>query len=157
MKDNLSCRTPGSDFTDTEAKPGLLLWELTNLWQRHINNVLAEYDLTHVQFFILKGLKVLSEENKTITQIDLSKFTRMNVMMVSKVVRSLEEKNFVKRVPHPIDTRAKCLEITELGEKSFEKGLKAVKSLSHNFFQNKLSNFDDFIEALKTLLTQNTL
>jgi aromatic ring-opening dioxygenase catalytic subunit (LigB family) len=42
-----------SSYKESEDSPGFLLWQLTALWQRKLNTLLKDLDLTHAQFVVL--------------------------------------------------------------------------------------------------------
>ncbi len=85
---------------------GLLFWQASMLWQRHIRQALQPYDLTHTQFVILAVLEELSEQSVGITQKQIADFSMIDVMTVSSTVRLLEKKGLVCRLPNQKDTRA---------------------------------------------------
>jgi DNA-binding MarR family transcriptional regulator len=76
-------------------------------------------------------------------------------MMVSKVLRTLEAKEFITRNEHLTDTRTKTIELTENGEILFEKAFVIVKQVEKDFFQHIESHKTAFNENLKTLISQN--
>ena len=55
-------------------------------------------------------------------------------MMVSKVLRTLEEKKFITRQEHPTDTRAKVIKLSLSGESVLQKALISVETSDVDFF-----------------------
>jgi MarR family transcriptional regulator, organic hydroperoxide resistance regulator len=100
-------------YKSENESSGFLLWQLNNIWQRQIIKSLKEFNLTHVQFVILTSLYWLETHNEKTTQISIAKFAHADVMMTSKVLRTLEEKKLIKRTDDKVDTRAKVIKITE--------------------------------------------
>jgi DNA-binding MarR family transcriptional regulator len=87
-------------FKSPLDSPGYLLGQLTMLWQRKLKRVLDPLDLTHTQFALLCALAWLSKESDNVTQIDIANQGNADRMMVSKVLRTLEEKKFISRREH---------------------------------------------------------
>ena len=108
-------------FKAPNESPGYLLGQLTQLWQRKQKKVLDPLNLTQTQFILLSALAWLSRENDNVTQVDIANQGNADRMMVSKVLRTLEEKKFVSRQEHQTDTRAKVIKLTNEGSKVFTK------------------------------------
>lgn len=65
--------------------------------------------------------------------------------MVSKVLRTLQEKGFITRQEHKIDTRAKTIRLTTKGEIVLQKAIIAVENADLDFFatlDDKLLSFN---------------
>ncbi len=58
-------------YPDPEASTGLMLWRVTNSWQRTIRAALAPFDLTHVQFVLLAVLTSM-DRSAPVTQRNLA-------------------------------------------------------------------------------------
>lgn len=132
-------------FKAQNESPGYLLGQVTMLWQRKHKKVLDPLNLTQTQFVLLTALGWLSNENDNVTQVDIANQSNSDRMMVSKVLRTLEEKNFISRQGHQTDTRAKVIKLTCEGAKVLQKALTAVENADIDFFSaigNKLSSFN---------------
>lgn len=132
-------------FTSPNDSPGYLLGQLTMLWQRKLKKVLDPLDLTQTQFVLLAALGWLSKKNNAVTQVDIANQSNADRMMVSKVLRTLEEKSFITRQEHETDTRAKTIRLTRSGEIILQKALIEVENADLDFFaalNNKLSSFN---------------
>ena len=116
---------------------GFEIWHLSNLWQKQMGKELQGVNLTHVQFLILKSVYELEVIHEEKTQIKISKKARTNVMMTSKVIRSLEMKDFLKRDIHANDKRALRVSITKEGKKTLRKAINIVDEFEKKFF-NKI-------------------
>jgi len=121
-------------FKSPEDSPGYLLGQLTTLWQRKLKRVLDPLDLTQTQFVLLAALAWLSKENDAVTQIDIANQGNADRMMVSKVLRTLEEKKFLTRQEHKTDTRAKTINLTPAGSEVLQKALTAIETADMEFF-----------------------
>lgn len=132
-------------FKSPNDSPGYLLGQVTMLWQRKLKKVLDPLNLTQTQFVLLAALGWLSKTNNTVTQVDIAKQGNADRMMVSKVLRTLQDKKFISRQEHPTDTRAKVINLTTEGARVLQKALAAVENADMDFFSvigNKLSSFN---------------
>ena len=143
-----------SPFIHKEANDstGFLLWQVTTLWQRQIAAVLRPFALTQVQFVLLAGLLWLRSKDGPITQVRLAKHTKLDTMMTSQVLRSLEARGLVAREPHPKDTRAKTLHLTPEGRALTAKALPAVDKVDTTFFTTVATERIRFHATLRALL-----
>ena len=121
-------------FKSPDESPGYLLGQLTLLWQRKQKKVLDPLDLTQTQFVLLAALGWLSKKNKAVTQVDIAKQSNADRMMVSKVLRTLEDKKFVTRKEHKTDTRAKTISLTTAGADILQQALIAIETADLEFF-----------------------
>lgn len=132
-------------FKNPNDSPGYLLGQLTMLWQRKQKKVLDPLDLTQTQFVLLAALGWLSKKSNAVTQVDIANQSNADRMMVSKVLRTLEEKSFITRQEHKTDTRAKTIRLTTKGEIVLQKAISEVENADLDFFailDNKLSSFN---------------
>lgn len=144
----MGTREPVFQFQSPDDSPGFLLWQVSNLWQRKLNAGLRQVGLTHVQFVLLAGIEWLSYSQENVTQVQLAAHAKVDVMMTSNVLRSLEKKGLVTRKIHPVDTRAKSVILTEAGRDVFLAAVKIVDQIDNNFF----SVLDDRGSIFNTLL-----
>ena len=135
---------------------GFLLWQVTNLWQREIKKALEQYDLTHSQFVLLASILWFTKNNKSVTQILLSAHTKIDPMTTSTVLRTLQGKNLLKRQEHVTYTRAKTVELTEIGMEITIQAVKLVEKFDSEFFQPVKLGILDFNKKLKSLLDNET-
>lgn len=140
-------------FKSPDDSPGYLLGQLTMLWQRKQKKVLDPLDLTHTQFVLLAALGWLSKTNNAVTQADIANQSNADRMMVSKVLRTLEEKQFITRREHEIDTRAKIIRLTTKGEIILQKAIIEVENADLEFFDaldTKLAGFNkNMVQLIK--------
>jgi DNA-binding MarR family transcriptional regulator len=145
-------------FKSPNDSPGYLLGQVTMLWQRKQKRVLDPLDLTQTQFVLLAALGWLSKKNNTVTQVDIANQSNADRMMVSKVLRTLEEKGFITRHEHETDTRAKVIRLTASGETVLQKALIEVENADFDFFSSldeKLSSFNS--NMVKLIDSQNQI
>ncbi|MDQ1139544.1 MarR family winged helix-turn-helix transcriptional regulator [Pedobacter agri] len=142
-------------FKTPNDSPGYLLGQLTMLWQRKLKKVLDPLDLTQTQFVLLAALGWLSKTNNEVTQIDIANQSNTDRMMVSKVLRTLQEKGFVTRQEHETDTRAKTIRLTPDGENVLQKGLVEVENADKVFFASLDTTLSVFNKSMVQLIDQN--
>lgn len=144
-------------FAEKEAtdSTGLLLWQLTTLWQRAINAALKPHGLTQVQFVLLASLLWLSSKEKCITQVMLARHTKLDVMMTSQVLRTLESRELILRLAHPSDTRAKMLKLTDAGKKLAIAAVPAVEGVDNTFFGKLGQQRNSFNNDLISLIIKD--
>ena len=139
-------------FKSPNDSPGYLLGQLTMLWQRKLKNVLDPLNLTQTQFVLLAALGWLSKKSKAVTQVDIANQSNADRMMVSKVLRTLEDKRFITRQEHETDTRAKTISLTTNGEIVLQKAIIEVENADLDFFAtlgNKLLSFNkDMVQLI---------
>jgi DNA-binding MarR family transcriptional regulator len=142
-------------FKSPNDSPGFLLGQVTMLWQRKLKKVLDPLDLTHTQFVLLAALGWLSKNNSSVTQVDIARQSNADRMMVSKVLRTLEEKDFITRQENEKDTRAKTIRLTTKGEKVLQKSILAVENADINFFATIETKLTSFNKNMVQLIDQN--
>ncbi len=142
-------------FKRPEDSPGYLLGQVTLLWQRKQKRVLDPLDLTHTQFVLLAALAWLSRESDAVTQVDIANQGNADRMMVSKVLRTLEEKKYVTRHEHPTDTRAKIIRLTPEGEKVLQKAIISVENADLEFFAAIGTDLPSYNSYMATLISQH--
>ena len=142
-------------FKKPKDSPGYLLAQINMLWQRKQKKVLDPLNLTHTQFVLLAALAWLSKDSKNVTQVDIANAANADSMMVSKVLRKLEEKKFIARKEHTTDTRAKWVILTEKGAKILQKAIIEVEKADMNFFSPLGSNITDFNLDMQLIIEKN--
>lgn len=143
------------NFKSPNDSPGYLIGQLTMLWQRKQKKVLDPLDLTKSQFALLCALAWLSNSNKNVTQIDIANQTNFDRMMVSKVLRTLEDKKFVTRQEHETDTRAKTIRLTTNGEVVLQKAIIEIENADLDFFITLDTQLSQFNKNMVQLIDKN--
>lgn len=143
-------------FKSPNDSPGYLLGQLTMLWQRKLKKVLDPLDLTQTQFVLLAALGWLSKTNNAVTQVDIANQSNADRMMVSKVLRTLEEKGFITRQEHETDTRAKTIRLTTNGDVILQKAIIKVENTDLDFFATLDSNLSSFNKNMVQLIDKNS-
>ena len=137
-------------YPDPKASTGLMLWRVTNSWQREIRAALAPFGLTHVQFVLLAALTSMEHETP-VMQRDLAERAVTDPMMTSQVLRTLEDKDLVERHPHPTDRRARTLRVTPAGVALVNSANADVEQADRAYFSALGKKGRDFTDCLATL------
>jgi DNA-binding MarR family transcriptional regulator len=103
----------------------------------------------------LASLGWLSQNQSGISQKDIADNSNTDRMMVSKILRTLQQKEFIKRRENEKDTRSKLVSLTEKGIIKLQEALKQVEITDNKFFLEieKEKNFND---SLLKLISSNS-
>ncbi len=142
-------------FKSPNDSPGYLLAHVTMLWQRKQKKALDPLDLTHTQFVLLASLSWLSRESDAVTQVDIANQSNADRMMVSKVLRTLEEKKFITRQEHERDTRAKTIRLTNAGRDTLQQAIIQVENADKIFFATIEAHLPSFNADMLKLIDRN--
>jgi DNA-binding MarR family transcriptional regulator len=94
---------------------GYLVWHLSIKWRVAVDRALSPLGMTHAHYALLASLYGLSRGGAKPSQRELADFAGLEVMYVSKLVRTLEGSGLLKRTDHSDDPRAFQLELTPEG------------------------------------------
>jgi DNA-binding MarR family transcriptional regulator len=103
-------------------------------WRRFFETKLAAIGLTHTQFVVLANTGWLIFEGEMPTQTRIAAQIACDRMMISKVLRALEEKGLVTRLAHPDDPRANRVELTAQGWEALAHGGPMAIAAQEAFF-----------------------
>ena len=119
-------------------------------WHGLIKNKLRTIDLTHPQFVVLTTLAALLRQQEWVSQIDIARFSDMDVMTVSQIIRLLVKKGLIMREVHPKDSRANIILLTDTGLQKVNQALPLVEGIDQAFF----GKLEDKTEILNQLLIE---
>lgn len=139
-------------FEKPEESTGLLMWQVTNLWQREIKKALKKFELTHSQFVLLSSIYWLSNQKREVTQIVLSDFTKIDPMTTSSVLKTMQNKKLIVRMDHEVDTRAKLVRLTPMGIEVVKASITIIETFDKMFFGRVSANLNMLNESFINLL-----
>ena len=131
---------------------GLLFIRTYHKWHGLIKNELKTIDLTHPQFVILTTLAALLRQQEWVSQTDIARFSDMDVMTVSQIIRLLVKKELIMREVHPKDSRANIILLTDTGLQKVNQALPLVEGIDQAFFgklEDKTEIFNQLLIALE--------
>jgi DNA-binding MarR family transcriptional regulator len=140
---------PDALIDKVQKAPGFLLWQIEMCWQRVVNKVLDELDLTYTQFIVLGICGWLAKSQTNVYQHQVAKHSKIDRMMTSRILASLEKKEYITRVKIDGDARAKLVILTTTGKKVLDSSLKTVSEMEASFFK---PSDKSFIESMEEIL-----
>jgi len=138
-----------------EKYTGYLIWQVSNIRQRIINNTLKELNLTYPQFVLIAGLQFLRRSNEIVNQVKLIYFTKMDKSVVSSILKTLEKRDIVIREVDQMDTRAKKLNLSKMGYSKLEKAVILIKKKDEVFFNKNKLDIEYFNKVLIKIIREN--
>ena len=126
---------------------GLLFIRAYHKWHGLIKNKLRTIDLTHPQFVVLTTLAALLRQQEWVSQTDIARFSDMDVMTVSQIIRLLVKKGLIMREVHPKDSRANIILLKDRGLQRANQALPLVEGIDQAFF-GKLENSTETLNQL---------
>lgn len=144
-------------FREPEENAGFLMWQLSMLWQRKLKNGLDTIGITHAQFMLIAALDYLGTTKAVVSQQDLAHHCRIDKMMTSKILRTLQQKGVLTRKKNRVDTRAKTLALSEKGMEILTQAYKIIEKTDADFLAPLGLNSLSFSDDMRSLLKQNTL
>ena len=140
-----------SSFDTAETSPGFLLWQVSSIWRRKVESVLSTLHLTHPQFVLLAGIGWLTRNNTEITQVALAKHCNTNITMTSQILRSLEERGYIKRTKQIGNEKSKFPQLTEKGTLIIKNALPLVEEVDKKFFGKLDQDISQCVKMLQKL------
>ena len=134
---------------------GLLFIRTYHKWHGLIKNKLRTIDLTHPQFVVLTTLAALLRQQEWVSQTDIARFSDMDVMTVSQIIRLLVKKELIIREVHPKDSRANIILLTDTGLQKVNQALPLVEGIDQAFFGKLENNTETLNQLLIGLEAEN--
>ena len=128
---------------------GFVLWRVVHRYQRDVDRVLEPLDLTHLQFTTLMLVAWLGRTAGRVAQAELATASEIHPMQVSQMLKILETKGLVARMPSPSDVRAKIVEPTDAGLKALRTALPRVIALQQRVFGEEGRTGGTLLAALR--------
>lgn len=127
-------------------KTALLVKKAALVIEKHSNQLLVPYDLTHTQYKILRVL--YSRADRSVRQVDIEQKFAMTNPTVTNIIQNLEKKQLVQRVENPADKRSKLLCLTQRA-RELEPEIRAVGDrIERDAVKNLTAEECDLLDAL---------
>lgn len=149
--------TFSSQFDNDSKSIGFIFMKAYAAWHNQIKNCLKKQSITHPQFIVLATLAYLSKHADEVTQVMISKKTNIDVMTISQIIENLEKKSFIVRSVSLKDSRAKAIQLTQIGYDKTNKTVPLVENIDKQFFSNLGSETNSFHQMLLKLIDNNAL
>ena len=139
-----------ADTSLSEKKIGLLVWHLSNHWQSKLRRILKDYKLTLNEYLILESTFDLLENQKELSQNEISIFAGIDISVASVTFKLLENKKLIARRIKK-DNRKKIVEMLANGINLHNKVKPLILKEELNIFNklhNEIYNFKNLIKLL---------
>ncbi|MBN2041965.1 MAG: winged helix-turn-helix transcriptional regulator [Spirochaetes bacterium] len=140
---------------EPEDQPAFMLWQASTIWMRLIRRDMKEFNATYTQFIILCSLIYLSKNNKHVNQRLIAQHSKLDVMTVSDVLKTLVSKKLVIRTVNEKDKRHNFLKITDKGTKLAQNIFCKVRETDQKFFGSLGDKENEFNNLLIKLTNAN--
>ncbi len=132
---------------ETEAILGLI--RLNDIVGNQANKSMAQFGLTQAAFEVLTTLRSLPKPRQ-LTPTELYNSILVTSGGMTKVLKQLEENNWIVRLPHSSDKRSMLVKLTGKGKTLIEQAMEAVVQGDRNIMKQTLSDQD--ISSLREIL-----
>ena len=140
-----------ADTSLAEKKIGLLVWQLSNHWQSKLRKILKDYKLTLNEYLILESISNLLENQKELSQNEISIFAGIDISVASVTFKLLENKKLIMRITKN-DNRKKIVEMLASGINLYNKVKPSILKEELEIFNKLHSEIYNFKNSLKLLL-----
>ena len=140
-----------ADTSLSEKKIGLLVWQLSNYWQSKLRKILKDYNLTLNEYLILESISNLLENQKELSQNEISIFAGIDISVASVTFKLLENKKLIVRGTKN-DNRKKIVDMLASGIILYNKVKPFILKEELNIFNKLHSEIYNFKNSLKLLL-----
>ena len=130
------------------ASPGFWLHHAALTWRQACEARLG--DITYPQFNVLSAVSLLTADGGPPTQQDVARFARMDRMMTSKLIHTLEGRGLLQRSPDPGDGRRWRLTLTPAGQSAVQTCVAAAHRADDEIFGTGPGR-DRLRDALRTI------
>jgi MarR family transcriptional regulator, organic hydroperoxide resistance regulator len=117
-----------------ERAVGFVLWRVLHRYVREADRVLADLDLTHLQFQTLALAAWLGQTGEPVTQVELARAGDIGTMQVSHMMKALESKGWVRRARSASDVRAKNVELSPAGIAVLQRAIPLMVEVQRDLF-----------------------
>lgn len=133
-----------------------LLWKTHMIWQRKLNIILKEFNVSYSQYIILLAIYFFNEQKTKANQIELINFTDLDKMTMSKAIKKLVKDGHIKQKLDKNDLRSKGLLLNNSGLYIITQLVSAIASLEEKFFNRiEKESQQEIITSLTVALKDN--
>jgi MarR family multiple gene transcriptional regulator MgrA len=129
---------------------GILIKIIEKNMEKYINKNLKNFNITATQENVLWIIFHKNKKGNDVFQKDIEKELDLSNPTVTGIVKRLEEKQLIKRLPSLEDGRYKCLTLTDTGKEVIHKSM----DFGVNYIEKKITKdmSENEIKTLKELL-----
>jgi DNA-binding MarR family transcriptional regulator len=123
-----------------------------NIFDHKVSEVLKEFDITHIQFNILRNLEFVYPDNISVG--DVNQGLLFPTSDVTRLLDRLEKRNLVSRTICPKNRRKMDIAITEHGLEVIDEAMPKIAEKLESYYNNRVTEDerDKVSEVLKRLM-----
>lgn len=140
-----------ADTSLNENRIGLLIWQISNLWQSKVRISLKNSNVSFNEYLILETIYKLQSSNDNIRQRDISRVSSLDRSVVSIKLPNLLNKKLILKV-NPQDRRSDRIILTSSGILLIENLLNDIQKQEEAIFKKLDLEIFNFTNSLKLLL-----
>lgn len=118
------------------------------IYEKGENLISKEFNINQSELDALAALYYMGEDDFTLSPTKLYDVLLFSSGGMTKLLKKLESRNFIKRVNNTIDKRSKLVQITDLGIKVMTNALKGIVSLENEYFSKLNAKEQDTFKKL---------
>ena len=140
-----------ADTSLSETKTGLLIWQVSNLWQSRLRKILKKYNLTLNEYLIIESIIKLANYKTELYQNEISIYAGIDFSVSSVIFKLLEEKKIVSRV-YTNDNRKKNIKVLPNGTNLYKMISPLINDEEKKIFSKLQNENYNYTDSLKLLL-----
>lgn len=137
-----------------EEKVAILIKKLSLEFEKKINPIFSEHNLTGSQYKVIKYLYRCPDHTSRL--VDIEKCYSMTHPTTIGILKNLEKKGFITGRPNPNDKRSRLISLTPLAE-SMQPEMEKLGDDIEKMLTSKLNTnqYQELIKLLELLLEEN--
>tara|TARA_X000000950_G_scaffold211999_1_gene255030 strand:- start:207 stop:668 length:462 start_codon:yes stop_codon:yes gene_type:complete len=140
-----------ADTSLNENRIGLLIWQISNLWQSKVRVILKSSNISFNEYLIIETIYKLQSFNNNIRQQDISSASSLDRSVVSVKLPILLKKKLILKMS-PQDRRSDRIILSSSGILLIENLLNDIQTQENNIFKKLDLEIFNFTNSLKLLL-----
>ena len=140
-----------ADTSLNENRIGLLIWQISNLWQSKVRLILKSSNISFNEYLIIETIYKLQSFNNNIRQQDISSASSLDRSVVSVKLPILLKKKLILKMS-PQDRRSDRIILSSSGILLIENLLNDIQTQEDDIFKKLDLEIFNFTNSLKLLL-----
>ena len=140
-----------ADTSLNENRIGLLIWQISNLWQSKVRVILKSSNISFNEYLIIETIYKLQSFNNNIRQQDISSASSLDRSVVSVKLPILLKKKLILKMS-PQDRRSNRIILSSIGILLIESLLNDIQTQEDEIFKKLDLEIFNFTNSLKLLL-----
>ena len=125
------------------------------IYEKGNNLISNEFNLNQSELDVLSALYYMGENDFMMSPTKLYDVMLFSSGGMTKLLKKLENRNFIKQIENTIDKRSNMVQITDLGIEIMTKALKGIVSFENEYFSKlNLKEQEIFRELLYKMLNE---